>query len=404
MSPSRARTNSHASSGTTSNSPSPSPNSNSGSRKKINKISLFHPTAMFEGKELIILTTAEPLLTPVPPSEVVIQGTVIMAWHPSHSSQREAHKHRSIFSLISEKAYKARNNNKNNAKNSSGNGSSSLSFASFLSAWGSGSGSGNNKKRNNRNSSGLFFASNISTIAMGIVLLLTLTLMVALYLDGEDGPVGFNRHTEGGPPLIHWPYKDNGKNKNKNKNKNKPSRSSAREKQKQQQQKPGETEAERLIRNQNEHDEQHRTIIDKWDGAVYNEHKHLMITDHGIPIKYELDSESLLAFRKMTRRAQMTGEDIKTIANTDRQFVLAVSGEEELVGEATSTPGSGLREVLLCNKPSDNEELNEAIRSQKVLSQVDFAEEETQIQKKEKRSSKEKFTIADVSPSGNGIG
>ena len=390
MSPSRARSNSHAST-----------NSNSGSsstKKKINTTSLFHPTAtaMFEGKEIIILTTAEPLLTPVPSSEVVIQGTVIMAWHPSHSSQREA---RSIFSLISEKAYKA---------------SSSLSLASFLSAWGgSGSSGSNNKKRNNnRNSSGLFFASNISTIAMGIVLLLTLTLMVALYLDGEDGPVGFNRHTDGGPPFVHWAYKDNGKSKNKNKNK--PSRrSSAREKQKQQPQKPGETEEERVLRFQKEHDAQHRNIINKWDNAVDDEQQQLMITDHGIPIRYDLDSESLLAFRKMTRRAQTAGNDIKTIANTDRQFILAVSGEELDGGEvgATSTTtaaggNNGLREVLLCNKPTDNEQLNEAIRSQKVLSQVSFMNEEESLssQKKEKRSSKEKFTIADVSPSGNGIG
>jgi hypothetical protein len=391
MSPSRARSNSHAST-----------NSNGGSsstKKKINT-SLFHPTAtaMFEGQELPILTTAEPLLTPVPPSEVVIQGTVIMAWHPSHSSQREA---RSIFSLISEKAYKA---------------SSSLSLASFLSAWGSGSSGSNNKKRNNnRNSSGLFFASNISTIAMGIVLLLTLTLMVALYLDGEDGPVGFNRHTDGGPPFVHWAYKDNGKSKNKNKNK--PSRSSVREKQKQQQQqqqKPGETEEERVLRFQKEHDAQHRNIINKWDNAVDDEQQQLMITDHGIPIRYDLDSESLLAFRKMTRRAQTAGNDIKTIANTDRQFILAVSGEELDGGEvaatsSTTTAGNGnngLREVLLCNKPTDNEQLNEAIRSQKVLSQVSFMNEEESLsqQKKEKRSSKEKFTIADVSPSGNGIG
>ena len=395
MSPSRARSNSHAS--TNSNS-----GSSSSTKKKINT-SLFHPTAtaMFEGQELIILTTAEPLLTPVPPSEVVIQGTVIMAWHPSHSSQREA---RSIFSLISEKAYRA---------------SSSLSLASFLSAWGSGSGSSsgnNNKKRNNNrnNSSGLFFASNISTIAMGIVLLLTLTLMVALYLDGEDGPVGFNRHTDGGPPFVHWAYKDNGKSKNKNKNKNKPSRSSVREKQQQQQQqKPGETEEERVIRFQKDHDEQHRNIINKWDNAVDDEQQQLMITDHGIPIRYDLDSESLLAFRKMTRRAQTAGNDIKTIANTDRQFILAVSGEEldgsEVAATSSTTAAAGnngLREVLLCNKPTDNEQLNEAIRSQKVLSQVSFMNEEESLssQKKEKRSSKEKFTIADVSPSGNGIG
>jgi hypothetical protein len=378
MSPSRrARSNSHASGTTT---------------------SVFHPTAMFEGQEILILTTAEPLLTPVPPSEVVIQGTVIMAWHPSHSSQREA---RSIFSLISEKAYKA---------------SSSLSLASFLSAWGSGGSGNNNKKRNNnRNSSGLFFASNISTIAMGIVLLLTLTLMVALYLDGEDGPVGFNRHTDGGPPFVHWAYKDNN-GKSKNKNKNKPSRrSSAREKQQQQQQpqKPGETEEERVKRFQQEHDAQHRTIINKWDNAVDDEQQQLMITDHGIPIRYDLDSESLLAFRKMTRRAQTAGNDIKTIANTDRQFILAVSGEELDGGDVAATSSTtaagsnnGLREVLLCNKPTDNEQLNEAIRSQKVLSQVSFMNEEESLssKKKEKRSSKEKFTIADVSPSGNGIG
>ena len=144
-----------------------------------------------------------------------------------------------------------------------------------------------------------------------------------------------------------------------------------------------------------------------------DEQQQLMITDHGIPIRYDLDSESLLAFRKMTRRAQTAGNDIKTIANTDRQFILAVSGEELDGGEvgATSTTtaaggNNGLREVLLCNKPTDNEQLNEAIRSQKVLSQVSFMNEEESLssQKKEKRSSKEKFTIADVSPSGNGIG
>jgi len=375
-------------------------------KKKKNKASSVssssYPTALFEGKKILIITTAEPILTPVPASEMVVSGTVIMSWHPSHSSQRDVHKHQSIFSLISEKAYKHVNNKSNRNKGSSFTStSSSYNLSSFLSAWGS------KKKRRS------FFASNITSIIVGMVTILCLLLMLAIYLDGDA--VGFNRHDPDSPPLIHWIYKDDyTKNQQGSTSSNK-KKMSVKEKRKEQRQKSREREkAKQSIQNQNnlvereknereryarlsgQHETDHtrQTIISnqgKWDVNAFDpDDAQLMISDRGVPITYDLDEESLVAFRKMTRRAQLAGQDIKTIANTNRQFVLAVSGEE-LHKEDGSLTGVGLREILLCNKPLDNEELNTALYG-------------TSLPEKTKRTAKMKFSIADVSTAGQGIG
>jgi len=399
-----SRSNSHSSfnSDTTGRSITTTTSRNSSNNNKLNKknkkknktssssssLPFAYPTALFEGKKLMIITTAEPILTPVPASEVVVSGTVIMSWHPSHSSQREAHKHQSIFSLISEKAYKHRNRYNKNKGSSSG---SRLSLSSFMSAWGS-------KKRRS------FFASNITSIIVGVVTLLCLILMIAIYLDGDA--VGFNRHDPDGPPLIHWVYKDDYTKNQKHPPPNK--QMSVKEKRKEQRRLSREREkAKQSIQNQNnlvereknererysrlseQHVSEHQDMINKWDGAFDPEDAQLMISDRGVPIKYDLDEESLSAFRKMTRRAQISGQDIKTIANTNRQFVLAVSGEE-LHKEDGSITGLGLREILLCNKPLDNDDLNAALYGTSL--------------EKTKRTAKMKFSIADVSAAGQGIG
>lgn len=248
-----------------------------------------------------------------------------MPWHPSHSSQREIRRCKAIVELASRTTRK-RKKKRPSIKTNRGNRSSSCRHNRRESS---------TKETNSRNSSSWHQVSrhNLNQIALHAVALLVLVLMIVLYLDNDDSDqhLSHDQHNIGNafPNPPHRPtgrgQRSTQRNRPSNTNENNIPKFLSLE-----------NTANSGIENNNGIDNHNTTQLVMISG------------DYGVPIRYDFwNQKCLVTFRRMISRAQNAERSIRTIANTEKQFVLAVDGEER-----PRDGGSSPVEILLCNKPS----------------------------------------------------
>eukprot|EP00537_Pseudo-nitzschia_pungens_P007896 CAMPEP_0172377950 /NCGR_PEP_ID=MMETSP1060-20121228/69170_1 /TAXON_ID=37318 /ORGANISM="Pseudo-nitzschia pungens, Strain cf. cingulata" /LENGTH=536 /DNA_ID=CAMNT_0013105661 /DNA_START=101 /DNA_END=1711 /DNA_ORIENTATION=- len=289
-------------------------------------------TVMFGGHELFIVTNVEPLWDPVPDSQLVVRADIIMPWHPSHSSQRYSHRRKSVIQFVS-KTTRRRKDKRSASK---------TNHSKVSSLYGRNPCNTATRKSNRRYSSSWRQASRqkLNQIALRAMTLLVLALMVALYLDNDDSD----------QPLPYYQYAVD------NMFSNPPSQPSGRKTRRSRSPKSSENSIPEFLSLEDttnpSTDDHHQQIlgIESNGGVYHNKEKLVMVSgDEGALSRYDFWNEkTLVAFRRMMSRAQNVGTTIRTIANTQKQFVLAVDGEER---PPETDTGSVTVEILLCNKP-----------------------------------------------------
>mmetsp|Transcript_10642 Transcript_10642/g.22447 ORF Transcript_10642/g.22447 Transcript_10642/m.22447 type:complete len:577 (+) Transcript_10642:1218-2948(+) len=328
--------------------------------------------ATFEGRDLLIVTTAEAVLDPSSKPLVLAQNVdVIMSWHPSHSTRRNLHfpevgnpRSKPSLSWILETTQRnAGRKGKGRSSYSPHNHHGDSFFSDLLhddnTAIDTNADPWNRDHETKNHHRGSWLPENLTKNSMTAMLLLTSVSMIALHLDSGVVPfsvthrkhpqtsvMGISRANENS--TIHIPNELSSRLETMNIDMNKNAKSKTNDDDSVRRQQPPSSissgkkaETGRVPENR----------FARTEGDPRNP-SWLEIADRGgRPMRYDLDAGAIVAFRKLSGLAGTTGNEIGILASTDRRFVLGIKAEEDKNGSDRNDLDDD--EVwLLCNRPT----------------------------------------------------